>query len=146
MHAASSTPAQKNISLTLTSPRQRSGWNQGYGFAIDETCFCKQTVLKGVLFDAGGVVGGWACDQVDQSRSSFSSYIPNLCLSLTDSVNDEFHINSVNVVKTETLSVYKTKSLCKHYLLSAQYRFSICNKPLSHVYCEFFKSYFNIIA
>lgn len=88
-----------------------------------ETFFCKQTLLKDVLFDAAR--GENACDRVDQSQSSISSHIPELCLSLTDSVDDAFHINSVN---RNLVCVKDKRILCKHYLLSAQYRFSICNK------------------
>lgn len=97
-----------------------------------ETSFCKQTFLKDVLFDA--TRGKCACDRVDQSHSSISSHIPELCLSLTDSVDDKFHIDSVNVLKLKPCLCTRQKSLCKHYLLSAQYRFSICNK-LCFVLC-----------
>lgn len=43
------------------------------------------------FFDATGWgwgVVGCACDQVDQSHSSISSHMPELCLGLTDSVDD----------------------------------------------------------
>lgn len=89
-----------------------------------ETFFCKQTLLNDVLFDATG--GKCACDRVDQSHSSISSHIPKLCLSLTDSVDDV----SYQQCKKKPCLCKRQKSLCKHYLLSAQYRFSICNKPL----------------
>lgn len=61
---ASSTSAQKTISLTLTSPCQRSRKSWGCAFAIinkAETsfCFCKRTLLKDALFWHGG--GGSTC-------------------------------------------------------------------------------------
>lgn len=43
---------------------------------------------------------------------------PRACL--TDSSRTVFHINSVN---GNLVCVEERKSLCKHYLLSAQYRF-----------------------
>merc|ERR1711962_144900 len=86
--------------------------------------FCKQTLLKDVLFDATG--GKRACDRVNQSHSSISSHTPVLCLSRTDSVDDAFHIDGVNVLEQKPCLCTRQKSLCKHYLLSAQYRFSIC--------------------
>lgn len=123
-HAASSTSAQRNMTLTLTSPCRRSRKNQGHVHAIDKQrlFFCKQTVLNDVLFDA--TEGERACDRVDQSHSSISSHIPELCLSLTDSVDDV----SYQQCKQKPCLCIRQKSLCKHYLLSAQYRFSICNK------------------
>lgn len=72
-----------------------------------------------------------ACDRVNQSHSSISSHTP--VLGLTDSV--EFHIDSINVLKQEPCLCTRQKSLCKHYLLSAQYRFSICKK-LFFVLCR----------
>lgn len=58
-HAASSTSAQKTISLTLTSPCQRSRTSWGCAFAIinkalTSFCFCKRTLLKDALFWNGG--------------------------------------------------------------------------------------------
>lgn len=52
---------------------------------------------------------------------------PRACL--TDSSQTVFHINSVN---GNLVWVEERKSLCKHYLLSAQYRFffSICNQTV----------------
>lgn len=85
--------------------------------------FCTKTFsfLKSVLFDATG--GKRACDRlVAHSHSSFCSHTPSA---------DEFHIEPVNVLKQKPcLCSGQQKSLCKHYLLSAQYRFSVCNKPL----------------
>lgn len=56
---------------------------------------------------------------------------PRVCL--TDSSRTVFHINSVN---GNLVCVEERKSLCKHYLLSAQYSFfSICNKTVRfHLY------------
>ncbi len=98
-----------------------------------KTFFCKQTLLNDVLFDATG--GTCACDRVDHSHSSISCHIPELYLSLTDSVSDV----SYRQCKQKPCLCERQKSLCKHYLLSAQYRFSICNK-LSCVEHHFFKS------
>lgn len=69
--------------------------------------------------------GNCACDRVAQSDSSISGHIPKLCLSLTDSVD-----NVSYKVYTETCVCQRKgqESLCKHYLLSAQYRFLICNR------------------
>lgn len=84
-HGASSTSAQKTISLTLTSPRQRSRKSWGCAFAIinkalTSFCFCKRTLLKDALF-LTREGGARACDRVDQSHSSISSHIPELCRS-----------------------------------------------------------------
>ena len=103
-----------------------------------ETSFFKQTLLNDVLFDA--TWGKCACDRVDQSHSSISSHIPELCLSLTDSVDGI----SYQQCKQKPCLWKRQKSLCKHYLLSAKYRFSICNKLRVCLVCSVFKLYFNI--
>lgn len=106
-----------------------------------ETLFCKQTLLNDVLFDATG--GNCACDRVDQSHSSISSHIPELCLSLTDSVDDAFHINSVNrnLVCVKDKNPFVSTIYCLHNT-----GFQFVTNFVCLVYFEFFKSYFNIMA
>lgn len=63
---------------------------------------------------------------VTVSDSRISRHIPELCLSLTDPVNNvSYQKCTWNPV---TVSVKDRNPLCKHYLLSAQYRFLICNR------------------
>lgn len=57
--------------------------------------FCKQTLLKDVLFDATGGDNVHVTELTSPTPVSVVTS-PELCLSLTDSVDDAFHINSVN--------------------------------------------------
>lgn len=61
---------------------------------------------------------------VTESDSSISRHTPKLCLSLTDSVNNVSYQKCTR--NPVTVSVKDRNPLCKHYLLSAQYRFLIC--------------------
>lgn len=63
---------------------------------------------------------------VTESDSRTSRQIPELCLSLTDPVNNVSYQKCT--WKPVTVSVKDRNPLCKHYLLSAQYRFLICNR------------------
>lgn len=63
---------------------------------------------------------------VTESDSRISRHIPKLCLSLTDPVNNVSYQKCT--WKPVSVSVEDRNPLCKHYLLSAQYRFLICNR------------------
>lgn len=124
-HAASSTSAQKTISLTLTSPRQRSRKSWGCAFAIinkalTSFCFCKRTLLKDALFLTRE--GGHVHVTESTNPTPVSVVTSPSCVG-ADSV-DDFHIDSVHVLKQKPCLCTRWKSLCKHYLLSAQYRLS----------------------
>lgn len=91
--------ACRKLLLTLTLPRHGSRKNRGRVFSTDEQRLLFVNFLGGKTSFLMPQRGKRACDRVvDQSHSSFCSHTPELCLSLTDSV-DEFRTNTVNVLK-----------------------------------------------
>lgn len=70
--------------------------------------------------------GGGACDEVNQSHSSNVSHNPEPCES--QRFNWSVSYQDCKMFLMSPCQCTRQKSLCKHYLLSAQYKFSIGNK------------------